>query len=83
MFVWLLVTQPSGPVLSACHMICIFVYLLNGGVRGANNTGNLTWLSLILNNFLPELQSLLPPAACTWSGLTEFNQSVSGGAVGN
>ena len=66
-----------------CHMICIFVYLLNGGVRGANNTGNLTWLSLILNNFLPELQSLLPPAACTWSGLTEFNQSVSGEAVGN
>ena len=43
-----------------------------------NDTVNLTCLSLILYNFLPEIiQSLLLSAACIWSSLTESNQSVS------
>lgn len=42
-----------------------------------NDTGNLTCLSLISYNFLPEIiQSLLLSAACIRSSLTDSNQSV-------
>ena len=42
-----------------------------------NDTVNLTCLSLILYNFLPEIiQSLLLSAACIRSSLTDSNQSV-------